>query len=136
MFGEAGHAYVFFAYGFHNCLNVTTEPPGSPGAVLLRALQPDEGIPVMSRGRTEQDWSIASGPGKLTRALRVDGTFNGEDFVNSRRLFIEPGARPNWIRRSQRIGISRGVERKWRFYVGDSRFVSPGRPTSKGPQNP
>ena len=135
MFGEAGHAYVFFAYGFHNCLHVTTEPRGSPGAVLLRALKPDEGIPS-PLGREKEDWRLANGPGKLTRALRVDRSFNGEDFVKSHRLFIEPGARPTRIRWSERVGVSRGVERKWRFYVGDSRFVSPGKPAFRGPQNP
>jgi len=127
MFGDAGHAYVYLSYGFHNCLNVTTEDPGVPGAVLLRALEPVEGTSVMARQNGRKDnRHIADGPGKLTRALRIDRSFNGEDLVTSQKLFIEAGASPPRIRRSQRIGISRGTERRWRFYVEGSRFVSRG----------
>jgi DNA-3-methyladenine glycosylase len=137
MFGEAGHAYVYFSYGFHNCLNVTTEPRGVPGAVLLRALEPIEGRSQMAlRKGVEDDRRIADGPGKLTRALRIDRSFNGEDLVNSRRLFIEAGASKVRVRRTQRIGISRGTERRWRFYVEGSRFVSRGKTSTRRPQNP
>jgi len=137
MFGDAGHAYVYFSYGFHNCLNVTTERPGIPGAVLLRALEPLEGTPEMARRRGVKDpRQIADGPGKLTRALRIDRSFNGEDLVNSQRLFVESGPAPGRARTSERVGISRGTERKWRFYVAGSEFVSPGKPSRKGTQNP
>jgi DNA-3-methyladenine glycosylase len=125
MFGEAGHAYVFFAYGFHHCLNVTTEPLGKPGAVLLRAIQPVEGVFEMVRNRGLQARvHIADGPGRLTQALRIDRSFNGEDLVTSRRLFIESGQEPARIGRSTRIGISRGTNRKWRFFVTGTPFVS------------
>jgi DNA-3-methyladenine glycosylase len=118
MFGEAGHAYVFFAYGFHHCLNVTTEPPGKPGAVLLRAIQPVEGVSEMVRNRGLQGRAhIADGPGRLTQALRVDRSFDDEDFVTSRRLFIESGQEPARIGTSPRIGVSRGKNRRWRFFV-------------------
>ena len=134
MFGEAGHAYVFFAYGFHNCLNVTTETPGRPGAVLLRAIQPIEGVSEMIRNRGLQGRiHIADGPGRLTQALNIDRHFNGEDLVTSQRLFIESGRRPSRIGRSGRIGVSQGMERIWRFFVADSGFVSSGKRTERSP---
>jgi DNA-3-methyladenine glycosylase len=129
MFGEAGHAYVYFSYGFHYCLNVTTEGTGRPGAVLFRALEPLEGVQEMVENRgVEGEGHTADGPGKLTQALRIDRSLNGEDLVTSKRLFIELGTKPPRIRRSERIGISRGTERKWRFYVADNKFVSSGNP--------
>ena len=137
MFGDAGHAYVYFSYGFHNCLNVTTEGPGTPGAVLLRALEPQDGASEMARWRGVKDLrQVADGPGKLTRALRVDRSFNGEDLIDSHRLFVESGPTPGGVRRSERVGISRGTERKWRFYVAGSEFVSPGKPSRRSSQNP
>ncbi len=126
MFGEPGHAYVYFSYGFHNCLNVTTEPPGSPGAVLLRALKPVEGAAEMVENRGERGrFHTADGPGRLTQALGIDRSLNGEDLVTSRRLFIERGTKPGRVRRSTRVGVSRGTERRWRFDVADIRFASP-----------
>jgi DNA-3-methyladenine glycosylase len=136
MFGKAGRSYVYFTYGFHHCLNVTTEPPGSPGAVLLRAVEPVEGLAVMIRNRSlEEAIHVADGPGRLTQALRIDRDLNDEDLVTSKSLFIEVGVKPSRIRRSSRVGISRGTGRKWRFYVDGSRFVSKGRPPV-GAQNP
>ncbi len=137
MFGEPGHAYVYFSYGFHNCLNVTTERPGSPGAVLLRALEPVEGAAEMMENRGGRgELHVADGPGKLAQALRIDRSLNGEDMVTSRRLFIEFGAKPLRVSRSGRIGVSRGAEMRWRFYIAGSRFVSQRRPQSTRAQNP
>jgi len=127
MFGEAGHAYVYFSYGFHYCLNVTTEGAGKPGAVLFRALEPLEGALKMVENRGAKGGDhIADGPGKLTQALRIDKSLNGEDLVASHRLFVESGAKPARIRRSERIGISRATERKWRFFIANNEFVSSG----------
>ena len=137
MFGDAGHAYVYLSYGFHYCLNVTTEGPGTPGAVLLRALEPLDGASEMARRRGVKDLrQVADGPGKLTRALRVDRSLNGEDLIDSHRLFVESGPTPGGVRRSERVGISRGTSRKWRFYVAGSEFVSPGKPSRRSSQNP
>ncbi len=137
MFGEAGHAYVYFSYGFHNCLNVTTEREGTPGAVLLRALQPTEGVPKMTQNRGGRSGRlVADGPGKLTQALAIDRSLNDEDLVKSRKLFIEAGLRPVRVGRSERIGISRGTKRRWRFYVTGSEFVSRGKPSGFRAQNP
>lgn len=127
MFGEAGHAYVYFSYGVHYCLNVTAEGTGRPGAVLVRALEPLEGVPEMVENRRVKGGNhTADGPGRLTQALGIDKELNGEDLVISKRLFIEPGAKPARVRRSKRIGISRGIERKWRFFIADNEFVSSG----------
>jgi DNA-3-methyladenine glycosylase len=125
MFGEAGHVYVFFSYGFHWCLNFTTEEEGQPGAVLIRALEPVEGVKQMMRNRGVSDAGrLTDGPGKLTEALSIDGTFNGEDVTESKRLLVLGPREPVPIRASARIGISSGRERQWRYFVDGNQFVS------------
>jgi DNA-3-methyladenine glycosylase len=130
MFGEAGHAYVYLSYGVHQCLNLTAEPLGTPAAVLVRALEPSEGIETMKRNRgVEVVRELTSGPGKLTEALGITSGFDGEDMVTSKRLFLEEGKQVNRIRSSTRIGVSVGADRKWRFYIEGNEFVSRGRPS-------
>lgn len=130
MFGEPGHAYVYFTYGFHNLLNVTTEPLGTPGAVLIRALQPSDGVDIMMKNRRiHQLEDLADGPGKLTQALGIDRSFNGEDLVTSNQLFLEWGERPGRIGISRRVGISQGAFCKWRFFVEGNPHVSKGKPS-------
>jgi DNA-3-methyladenine glycosylase len=137
MFGEPGRAYVYFTYGNHFCLNLTCEPAGVPAAVLVRAIEPREGIEEMKERRGVQKVEdVASGPGKLTKALAIGRDLNGEDLVTSDRLFVEEGERPRRVRSSSRIGISSGTEYMWRFFVEGSPFVSRGRPSGKLPQNP
>ncbi len=137
MFGEAGHAYVYFTMGMHCCLNVTTEARNVPGAVLFRAIEPAEGVEEMVRNRgLGESIHVADGPGKLTEALKIDRILNGEDFVRSETLFLESGRRPPKIGRSNRVGISRGTEREWRFYIKGNSFVSHGKPSRANPQNP
>lgn len=127
MFGEAGHAYVYFTMGLHYCLNLTTEERGTPGAVLVRAIEPREGVDEMRKSRGISEISgLASGPGKVTEALCIDGEFNGEDVVTSERLFLEEGERISNVGTSPRIGISKGVSRRWRFFVRGNKFVSKG----------
>jgi DNA-3-methyladenine glycosylase len=118
MFGPPGHAYVYFIYGFWNCLNVVTAREGVPHAVLLRALEPLCG----TDGRT---W----GPGLLCRALGIDRRLNGADLLGER-LWLEraprsaPAAR---IARATRIGVDYAGEwasRRWRFYDAASPYVS------------
>jgi DNA-3-methyladenine glycosylase len=131
MFGEGGHAYVYLSYGLNHCLNLTCEPKGRAAAVLVRALEPLEGIDSMMAIRQVSDvYQLASGPGKLTQALRIDGKFNGEDLVTSRRLFIEEGDVVRGVSSGPRVGITRGAEYSWRFFVRGNKFVSKGRPTS------
>jgi DNA-3-methyladenine glycosylase len=125
MFGEAGHAYVYFSYGNHWCLNITAEPEGQPGAVLIRALEPVEGIRQMVRNRGITDLGrLTNGPGKLTKALSIDGSFNGEDLVRSRRLYVMGPGRPVRVEASSRIGVSKGREQQWRYFVEGNPFVS------------
>jgi DNA-3-methyladenine glycosylase len=137
MFGEPGHAYVYFTYGNHFCLNLTCEPAGVPAAVLVRAIEPREGIEEMKGRRGVQKVEeVASGPGKLTKALGIGKDLNGEDLVTSDRLFLEEGERPRRVASSSRVGTSSGTEYMWRYFVEGSPFVSRGRPSGKMPQNP
>lgn len=137
MFGEPGHAYLYFTYGFHNCLNLTVEPRGKPAAVLVRAIQPTEGIEHMMENRgVRQLERLTNGPGKLTQAIRIDRRLNGEDLVKSRVLFLERGRRIRNVGSSSRVGINAGTEYKWRFFVEGNRFVSKGRPSEPYPHKP
>lgn len=125
MFGGAGRVYMFFSYGNHWCLNITAERDGQPGAVLIRALEPVKGIEQMAKSRGVSDLvNLANGPGKLTKALSIDGSFNGEDIVKSRRLYVTAREGPVTVGTSSRIGISKGLEQQWRFFVEGNRFVS------------
>jgi DNA-3-methyladenine glycosylase len=131
MFWPAGHAYVYFTMGAHFCLNITTERKGTPAAVLIRAIEPVEGIATMKRNRGLDDLDrLADGPGKLTKALGIDRDLNGEDIVLSTRLFLEPDTKPEVILASSRVGISVGKSVKWRFFVQGSQFVSKAKPSA------
>ena len=125
-YGEGGHAYVFMAYGVHLCLNAVTGPAGTPGCVLIRALEPLRGVAAMARRRQVDAASrLASGPGNLTRALGVTLRDNGVDLTGGP-LTIEPPDRRRDFRvaTGARIGITRAVDRPLRFWVADDPFVS------------
>lgn len=127
MFGQPGHAYVYFTYGMHHCLNITTEPAGHPGAVLIRAVQPVKGIETMQRRRgTQQVKSLANGPANLTEAFAVTKALNGHDLTVGTKLFIAESDSPKEfeIVSTSRIGIRVGLERPWRFLMKGSPFVS------------
>jgi DNA-3-methyladenine glycosylase len=128
MFGEPGHAYVYFTMGMHYCLNLTTEGEGKAGAVLIRAAKPLEGIEEMERRRGVQDVTkIARGPGNLTKSMGIDLHMNGEDVVTSENLFVLSGEQVREVGVSTRIGISSGKDRLWRYFVEGSPYVSGGR---------
>ena len=129
MFGEPGHAYVYFTMGMHHCLNISTEKKGQPGAALVRALEPIQGIARMKVNRgVDSVTELANGPGKLTKAMRIDLSLNGEDMVTSGRLYIRNDDKGDIrVGRSSRIGIGAGVEFRWRYFVRDSPFVSKAR---------
>lgn len=136
MFGPAGHAYVYFTMGAHYCLNVTTETEGKPAAVLIRAMEPIQGVEKMMENRALEDVErLASGPGNLTRAMGIDGRLNGEDVVISRRLFLEQGRKVRQVGVSSRVGVGSGTSFMWRFYAKGNSFVSKGKP-SVSAQNP
>jgi DNA-3-methyladenine glycosylase len=126
MFGSAGHAYVYFSYGMHYCLNVVADRPGTAGAVLLRALEPVAGVDVMrSRGDRGPETRLLSGPGKIGRAFGLTLHDNGRDFTRGP-LGIAAGTPPPpaEVAVSRRIGIARAVELPYRFAVIGSRSVS------------
>jgi DNA-3-methyladenine glycosylase len=126
MFADAGHAYVYFTYGNHYCLNVTTERKGTPGAVLVRALEPLTGLRSMRELRPgATDVELTNGPGKLTRALGIDRALNEVDMTTVGPLFIvDGGSRDFHVKRSGRVGVSSGTDRLWRFYVSNNPYVS------------
>jgi DNA-3-methyladenine glycosylase len=136
MFGPAGRAYVYFTMGMHHCLNITTEPEGTAAAVLVRAIEPREGIETMKRNRQTDDMTrLAAGPGNLTKALGIDLSLNGEDLLTSGVLFLERGKTIRRVGVSTRVGVSAGASFRWRFFEKDTPFVSRGRP-SVSAQNP
>jgi DNA-3-methyladenine glycosylase len=127
LFGPPGRAYVYFSYGIHSLLNAVAEPNGRPGAALIRALRPLWGIERMRerRGRAEAR-ELCSGPGKLAEALGVGLAENGRSL--SEPPFALAGPPPGWggveVVTAPRIGISRAVERPWRFCAAGSPFLS------------
>ncbi|HYE57450.1 MAG TPA: DNA-3-methyladenine glycosylase [Rhodothermales bacterium] len=132
LFGVPGTAYVYLIYGAYWLLNVVTEREGVGGAVLIRALEPVRGIEGMfaRRPNARSLRDLCSGPGKLTLALGVTNAQHGQDLTRPPLYFAdpEPEHHPE-IATSSRIGITRGTELPWRFFVPDSPFVSPGVPS-------
>ncbi len=128
MFGEPGHAYIYFTYGNHYCLNITTQEVGTPGAVLIRAMQPLEGLREMRRLRPNVlDSNLTNGPGKLTRALGIDKSLNELDMTKRGELFVTDSDEATFdVAKSARVGISQGRGRLWRFYVAGNSYVSKG----------
>jgi len=126
LFLERGHAYVYLAYGISYLLNVSSETPGIGAGVLIRALEPLEGVRVMQRNRgTERVADLARGPGRLTQALRIDRALDGLDLCRKGSLWLaRDDHEPGEIGQSVRIGISRDADRPLRFYLRDSPFVS------------
>jgi DNA-3-methyladenine glycosylase len=145
LFGPPGHAYVYFIYGNHYCLNVTCEPEGRAGCVLFRALEPIAGLEQMFRARgllvphrqrsagaAAQQFSLtdlrslASGPGRLSQALGITrARDNGKDLTRFSDLAIlDDGFRPRRILTTPRIGITKAAHEKLRYLVAGNPFVS------------
>jgi DNA-3-methyladenine glycosylase len=125
MFGNPGYAYVYFAYGMYHCLNFVTEKKGYPAAVLIRALEPIDGIEVMTkRRRKEKLEDLTSGPGRLCQALGIDRNLYGADLCGKTIYVEDRGKKTGAIVSTSRIGIDQGKDKKWRFYIKNSRFVS------------
>ena len=130
MYGQPGHAYIYFTYGNHYCLNITTQKPGVPGAVLLRAVQPMEGFDCIRRFRPRvSDTELTNGPGKLTKAFAIDKSLNEQDMTVPGPLYVsdpQTGQSDLEIWCSARIGIRDGLDKRWRFYVKGNSYVSRG----------
>ena len=126
LFLQRGHAYVYLAYGVAWMLNVSSEMPGTGAGVLIRALEPLEGIPIMQKNRgTERLRDLARGPGRLAQAMRIDRRLDGLDLCRQSPLFLARDARKAGdIGKSIRIGITKESHRLLRFYVRGSPFVS------------
>lgn len=127
LFGEPGHAYVYLIYGMYECLNVVAEPEGIAGCVLIRALEPLQGIARMRRRRpgARRLEDLANGPGKLTLALGIHRRHNGADLTKGA-LTIQARGQPEAIRIgvSPRIGIRHCADLPLRFFIEGNRFVS------------
>lgn len=134
LFGPPGYAYVYLSYGIHSLLNAVAEPEGEAAAVLIRALEPTHGLERMRERRGDKaDPELCSGPGKLTEALGVDLGVNEADLCQEPFLLTAPaGERPEVVT-GPRIGITKAVERPWRFCAAGSRFVSRPRPRDAAP---
>jgi len=125
LFGPAGRAYVYLSYGLHTMLNAVCEREGVGAAVLIRALEPLEGIELMrARRRRERVEELCSGPGKLTEALGITLADNGADLRAGPVTIATKGRAALPVAASRRIGITKAVELEWRFAVPGNRFVS------------
>jgi DNA-3-methyladenine glycosylase len=117
MFAEPGTAYVYRSYGVHWCLNVVTGEPDHGSAVLLRGGEPVSGIPVMERRRGRRQ-NLSDGPGKLAQALGITGDLDGSGLLDGGPLRLMAGQVPTRpVLATPRIGISKAVDRPWRFVV-------------------
>ena len=135
MYSLGGHAYIYFIYGMYYCFNVVTGHKGVPEAVLVRALEPVEGLDFMAAARYKKDYAslstrqrinLTNGPGKLCMALNIDRRLNGEDLCG-RRIYIEDRTETPEICSSKRIGIDYAGEDRdlpLRFYIQSNKYVS------------
>jgi DNA-3-methyladenine glycosylase len=134
LFGPPGRAYVYLSYGIHSLLNAVAEPEGEAAAVLIRALQPSAGLERMRRRRgTRPDVDLCSGPGKLTEAMGIGLEANCAD-LGAPPFLLTP-REPGWegeVVAGPRVGITKAVERPWRFCLAGSRHVSRPRPEEPG----
>ncbi len=128
LFETVGHAYIYFIYGNHFCLNVVArEDVCKAGGVLIRALEPVDGIEIMKQFRpTTSIKNLTNGPGKLAQALHITKELYGVDVTHKGPLYIvsDESYTPFSIISGERIGISKGQEVPWRFYIKDNPFVS------------
>lgn len=127
IFGEPGHAYVYFIYGMYECLNFVAEPEGQAGCVLIRALEPLAGMTTMQRRRptAKREEDLANGPGKLTLALGISRKLNGVDLTRSALQVRQPESEPPIeIQVTTRIGITHCADWPLRFLIAGNRFVS------------
>jgi len=126
MYLDPGHAYVFFNYGAHFMLNVVSEPAGIAAAILIRAVEPLEGVALMQRHRkTIRLLDLTRGPGRLAAAFKIDGRHNGLDLCSPGELWLgETSHRTGPIGKTVRIGITRAAEKLLRFYERGNPFVS------------
>ena len=130
MFEAGGHAYIYLIYGMYNCFNITTGASGYPAAVLIRAIEPLEGIEFMKKLRhTNNLKNLCSGPGKLCQALGIDRQLNREDLSQSNKIWLEKPTQTTKfkIKKAPRVGVDYAGpyrDKLWRFYIDGNDFVS------------
>ena len=126
MYGKAGLLYVYFTYGMYNMMNIITDRPGFPAAVLIRAIEPIYNIDKMAHRRnTKNPCEIGSGPGKLTKALGITIEHKGTDLCGPYIYITGPSEKKIEIMASPRVGIgNRWNEKLWRFFIKDNPNVS------------
>lgn len=131
MFGPPGHAYVYLVYGLNYCFNIVTEKENYPAAVLIRAIEPTDGIDLIKKFRKNQKiiFNLTNGPGKLCQALKIDKSLNNSD-ISKNILWVEDRGlkiKPSEIVAAKRIGVDYAGQYKnkpWRFYLRGNPFVS------------
>jgi len=127
MFGPPGTAYIHLNFGVHWCLNVVVGSEGHAAAVLIRAVEPVDGIEVMRARRPgRSDRELSSGPGKLTKAMGIGPDLQRVSMTNGPPLFIAAGeaVSESDVVQTTRVGISKGIDEEWRFYDRRSSWVS------------
>jgi DNA-3-methyladenine glycosylase len=124
MFGSAGRTYVYLIYGMYHCLNIVSGKEGDGEAVLIRALEPVEGIELMQKRRkTKKLENLCNGPGKLTQAFGINKKYNNLALLDGKLQIHDSRKKPE-IQTSRRIGLSAGKELELRFFIKGNRFVS------------
>lgn len=132
MFEEGGYLYVYFTYGAHHCCNIVTGKKGQGTAVLIRALEPVDGINLMIKNRfgrklknEKEIFNLTSGPGKVCQAFAIDRSHSGIDLTGEKIFILENFRIPNKkIGKSKRIGITRSTKLPWRFFIKDNPYLS------------
>ncbi|RPI18393.1 MAG: DNA-3-methyladenine glycosylase [Ignavibacteriae bacterium] len=127
MFEEGGIAYVYFTYGNHYCFNVVTGLKDKGSGVLIRGVEPLDGIDIMMNNRNVTDiYNLTNGPGKFAHAFGIDKNLNAADLLNGNDIFLLESEEDikHKIAKSKRIGITKNTEKLYRFYIIDNPFVS------------
>lgn len=128
LYGPVGHAYVYFTYGMYYCVNFVSRAQGIPaGGTLIRAIEPILGVEYMEKKRHKHSMhGLTNGPGKLTQALSIDRDLNNIDVTKKGPLYVvdAPAIQHKNIVTTTRVGISKAVHDKLRFYIKDNTFVS------------
>lgn len=127
MFEEGGHCYVYLIYGMHCCVNIVSEHQGTGSAVLIRAVEPLDGLSQMVRRRgVVKSLEATNGPAKICEAFAIDRTLSGVDLTSSKKLWLEPhrSLKNTEIVQTPRIGISKATEFPWRFYIRNNPWVT------------
>lgn len=126
MFMSAGHSYIYLVYGMHHCCNIVTGSVGFGSGALVRAVEPLEGVEVLSRRRgSVSGLGVTNGPAKLCQALGITRDLDGHDLHQAPlRLVMQPAIDPSSVVTTTRIGITKAIDTRWRFYIKNSLYVS------------